>query len=103
MLFLSATLLMINVLFWGVGNWWANSKRFSKGAYIGQRHSAKIYGLYSFGTFFTKFRLLAKWARSLIYIYIYKRTDKSEVTQARSECIISKGGGWGAIHCIALH
>ena len=64
--FLSGTLLMINVYFWG--NWWANSKRFSKGAYFGQRHLAKIYVLYSFGTFFTKFRLLAKWARSLIYI-----------------------------------
>ena len=51
---------MINVYFGG--NWWANSKRFSKGAYFGQRHLAKIYGLYSFGTFFTKFRLLAKWA-----------------------------------------
>ena len=30
---------MINVYFGG--NWWVNSKRFSKGAYFGQRHLAK--------------------------------------------------------------
>jgi len=73
----------------------SNSKRWSKGAGFGQRHLAKIYGLYSFGTFFTKFRLLAKW---FCPWYKYERTDKSGVTQG-SIWMYHNKQRWG----VALH